>query len=391
MKLNRFLSPDVAESAAPVAEAAPALPASQDPKKSGIASLRAQLSAIAPAPEAPTPSAPEPIAPPAKPISTPDKSTPKEANTSKEPSTKPGTTPVDEVEDFTKNLTSKSQARFNELANKRGEAIAAEKLKAAKLLTPELEAEFESHKKTNAELLAELRQFGIERSPEYKAKFVERPAQIKTALSEIAKTYELPEGEIMAAVQARDRKKLNGLLESVGIIDRNEAAQLVLELQKIEADRAAVTKDPETAIKLLQEERDKEVKAHVEKLRTDRREALTKEIVPLVLDKECSELGLFEGEQGEALKADLSKSITGLNDIDLESMAPKDRAAMVASALVSKPLSIALKSAQARIVELEGRLSQYDSVKPSLGGRAPVKTPTDKPKSFLERAKAGEI
>lgn len=373
MKIARLLSPDILESVALVVEETPV------PEKSGINSLRSQIM------EAHQPKAVEPLkvevvdSPevPELPIEEPVKA--KDA------------TPTDNPDEYTKTLSKKSQARFLEMMEKRAAALSDEKMKSVKQITPEFEKEYEGLKKTKEELSAQIRQLDVERSPEFRQKFVERPEAIKEQLSEIASTYDISKDELFNAINGgkATRAKLNEMLLSVGIIDQNQAAQLVIELQKIESDKAVVIKDSQTALKLLQEQRQNEGKAYVEKLVASRREALLKDAP--IIENEIKEIGLFQGEQGEALKADIMSSIGKLNDADLERMSPKDRAALITSAFMSKPLFNELKTARERIKDLEGKLSSFDKSKPALGGRAPAKVVKEETRTFLERARAGEI
>lgn len=367
-------------------QAAPAVPApgsaSPEGKKFGLDTIRKEIA---------QPPAPEVVTAPAKPATTPKPEAGKIATPAAEvPASE---APAATTEDFLKNMTPKSQARFLELAKKEGEKLAAEQFKKAELLTPEVKSKLETYEKTNAELLTELRKAGIERSPEFINKFIERPKAIEAQLRDIAKTYDIAEDAFISAAKGGKptRQKLNEQLLAVGIVDQNEAAQLVIELQKIETDRAVVVQDLELAQKTMEEKRKSDTDSYVKELMEKRRTALDKDVMPTI-DKELKEVGVFEGEQGEALREDILKTIRNLNDSDLERMSPADRAALITSALASKPLFSGLKTAHARIKELEGKLAKYEQSTPGVGGGTIARTPAAaSQKTFIERAKAGEI
>lgn len=366
--------------APPVAES-PATPAAP---KFGLDSIRQQIAAAPENAPSPVPVVPEAKTPPASPEA-------------KKPVADTPTTPpvelADDVAEFEKTLTKPaSKTRFAEMAAKRADALLAEKLKTIRQITPEHDQEVTTLKENNLKLEATLRQLDVERSPEFIERFVERPKIIREALSDIAKTYDIPEVELFNAISGgkASRGKLNEILESVGTIDRSDAASKILELQKIESDRSVVTKDAEASLKALTEKRQNDSKAYVEKLLTDRRTALTSDTIP-ILEKELEEIGLFSGDESASEKAEIMSSIAKYNDIDLERLSPKDRAAMIASAFISKPLFAANKVKDARIAELEERLSKYDSATPKLGGPASPKTPTEILKSFIQRGRAGEL
>jgi hypothetical protein len=387
MIIPRLLSPDVALADAPAATPPP------EPQF-GLDVMRKELNIQRVVPEPakrPTERSPEmtPENPTGKPAEPRKEAIAKPTEPSKETLKEPNA--PDDPEAFMNSLSGKSKARFVELANKYGEKVAEEKMKSAKLLTPEIEAKMTDYEKKNAELLTELRQLGVERSPEYMQKFVERPKAIKSDLESIAKAYDIPVDRLFSAIEKGDRKQLNEMLEAVGIIDRADTAQKILELQKIDSDRALAMKDTEATIKVLQDKRNSEVKDYVTKLVTERKTTLEKEVLPIIIDKECAELKLFDGDEGTKLRTEITAAIQKLNEQDLERMTAKDRAAMVASAFISKPLYLKVQSLSARIAELEGQLAKYDKAKPLVGGSTPNKTPVAEEKTFLQRARAGEI
>jgi len=390
-KLLKLMNADGGDGGGTATLEAPA--ATSAAPKMGIDSLRQQLSQP-PAPEVPVAkaAAKAPVAPAvekaAPPVNDPATSKTSATSAAPEPS---------EIEVFEKGLSKGSQQRFRELAGKlaksEAEKLVEERIKTIKPLTPELETEFETTKKQRDEYLTKLREVDVFNDPVYKQKFVERPAAIKQSLGEIAKTYEISEAALFKAIDGgrATRGELNTLLESVGVIDRAQAASEILELQAIEQDRAKVASDFEASKKVLNETREGQIKAYVEKLVSDRKEAFTKQTLPAI-EKEASEIGLFDGEEGTALKSQIFESAGKLNEQDLERMSHTDRAALITSAFLSKPLANQVKTLKARVAELESKLADEDAGTPTIGGgRPPGTPPPEKPKSFMERLRAGEV
>lgn len=296
---------------------------------------------------------------------------------------------VDEADEFLKGSTPKTQDRFmrlvDERANKKAEALAAERLKTVEQVTPELKGKFEALEARAKSLESELRQYGVERSPEYMDKFVERPKAIRAEISEIAKTYDVPETELLAAIDGgkEKRKDLNSLLDSIGIIDRSVAANLIAEYEKIQKDKGAVMGDPATAQKVLDEKRLAQTKAYVEKIVGERAtagESILKEVVT-----EYPEI--FEGEEGTAFKTQLADDIKKASGFDLERLTPQDRAKLLSRAALADPLKKLTVSQASRISELEAQLAKYDGATPAVGGRSSAGAEPEKPLTFEERLK----
>lgn len=294
---------------------------------------------------------------------------------------------VDEVEDYLKSVTPKSKDRFNELAEKKAEAKFQEKLKTIKQLTPDFEEKLTAAESRRIELENEIKQVAVERSPEYKAKFVDRPKSIKASLSEFAKTWEIPESELLSAVEGgKDtRRQLNTLLETIGSMDRADVTELAREYQKIQDDRTKVLSDHELASKLLMQKRNEDTKAGIEKLIATRSTALKESIIPQV-EKEYG--SIFQGEDGEKLKTNLLASVEHLNACDLENMKPEDRAAMVACAFMARPAIEKLNTALARITELEEKLAKADAGAPVIGGRSTSTQAEEKQKNSFQKMRS---
>lgn len=338
--------------------------------------------------------APEVKAPEVKTVVPPEKKTEPVAKTT--PAGDVVVPAPEEDEKFLKEMAPGTRNRFNEVLKRQLSKELENKMKDVKQITPEIETEISTYKKTNEELLTELRKVGIERSPEYLTKYVERPKAIKESLTELVKPYSIDGRDIFNLIDAgtpEARLKLNELLENVGRVDTAEAVAFIREYQELQKGKVAIQKDQDTAIKLLSENRDKETKAYVEKLVTDRRTALTKDVLPIV-EQESDSL-IFQGEDGQTLKAGLMDSIRKTNDIDLERMPPKDRAAMIASAFLAKPYYNAYVAEKARTADLTKKLQAYEQAEPGLGGRASEagtsESDEDKASTFTDRLRRGKL
>lgn len=289
-----------------------------------------------------------------------------------------------EADEFLKNASPKTQKRFVELAEEKAEAKYQERLKTLKLLTPEVEENLIAAEKRAQDAEAVVRQTNIEQSPEYKTKFVDRPKAIRSELSAFAKTWEIPETDLINAVEGGkdSRRQLNTLLESIGTMDRADVTELAREFQKIHEDKKAVLTDFDLAQKLLEEKRFNETKAGVEKLIAMRSESLRNTVLPQ-MEKEYAPV--FEGEEGAALKTKVIGHIEKLNGCNLETMTPADRATMVTCAFMAQPLLKILVASKARVAELEAKLSQADAIVPNLGGRSTGSPPEENPKGAFQR------
>lgn len=356
---------------APVVPVVPTTP----PAENAFTKMRGTLAGTTPEPKAV--SKVEPVAP--------AKETPPVTSQTTPAEVKPATPAPTEAEEFLKTASTKTQERFLKLANERAEALYQEKLKTTKLLTPEVEEKLTAAEKRAADMETELRQSSIERSPEYKTKFIERPKAILTQLADFAKTWEIASTDLISAIEGgrepESRRKLNTLLSSIGDMDRADVTELAREFQKIQEDKKAVLSDFTTAQKLLDEKRFNETKTAVEKLVAMRSESLKTTVIPQ-MEKEYS--SLFEGEDGVALKTTIVGHIEKLNGCNLETMSPGDRAAMVTCAFLAQPLMKSLAASKARVAELEAKLAMEDDIPPALGGRSNGTPPEEKPKGFFQ-------
>jgi hypothetical protein len=350
--------------------AAPVVPV---PEQSEMAKMRAKLTPpiVKPEPVAKAPVVDKEV-PPAKEaaVPTPKVETPAAKTT--------------EADEFLKTASPKTQERFVKLANERAEALFQERLKTTKLLTPDVEEKLTLAERRAQEMETELRQSNIERSPEYKAKFVEQPKAIRTKLGEYAKTWNIPEESLINAVEGgrENRRQLSEVLSSIDEIDRDDVRQLARDYWKIQEDRTQVLSDFDTAQKLLDQKRLNETKAAVEKLVSGRVEAFKSTVLPQ-MEKEYG--AIFEGDEGTALKTTVIGHIEKLNGSNLETMAPADRAAMISCAFLAQPLLKTLAARNERIAELESKLAKEDGVTPTVGGRLSSAPPEEKPKGAFER------
>jgi hypothetical protein len=353
---------------------APVVPVPATPAPSAFSKMRTELKAP---PAANVDAAPAKEMPPAKEVP-PAKETPSAKVEAVVPVVKPS-----EADDFLKSASPKTQKRFVELAEERGKALYDERMKTVKLLTPDVEEKLTAAEKRAQDMEAELRQSNIERSPEYKAKFVEQPKAIRTRLAEYAKTWNIAEATLVDAVEAgRDnRRQLSEVLSSIDEIDRDDVRQLARDYWKIQEDKKAVLSDFETAQKLLEEKRFNETKTAVEKLVASRVTAFKTVVLPQ-MEKEYAPL--FEGDEGTSLKTTIIGHIEKLNQASLETMSPGDRAAMISCAFLAQPLLKTLATRNARIAELEAKLAKEDDAVPVVGGRSHGTPSEEKPKGFFE-------
>lgn len=301
----------------------------------------------------------------------------------------------DDVKEFLKGVTPKTANRFNDLLARKSkeeavslaETIVAERLKTAKILNPESEAKYALLEKTNIELLSELRKVGVERSPEYQAKFVEGPKQLKESMASILKVYDINEGEFFSALSnptaKENRLKLNELIDSAGKLDSAELADQVRRYAQLEKERAVVSADPELAIQALQKEHESRTKAFVEKLQSERKAALPNIISSV--EKDGSEW--FATEDGKKFKSDILPMIEDLNGRDLEVAAPAVRAQLITAAALAKPFYNAFVASRNENTELKAKLAKYEKGVPLLGGRgADTQVQTEEPKSIFASA-----
>lgn len=302
---------------------------------------------------------------------------------------------LDETEKFLKGVTPKTANRFNELLNKKSdekaktlaETIVAERLKTAKILNPETEAKLTGLEKTNTELLAELRKVGVERSPEYLAKFVEGPKVLKNEIGGILDVYGVNKGEFFAALadpmKPENRLKLNELIDSVGKLDSAELAEKTRQLTSLEKQKTIVTADPELAIEALKKDHEARTKAFVDNLQASRKAAL-----PTVLanaEKEGQEW--FATQDGAKFKTELMPMIEQINSADLEAADPAVRAQIITAAAMTKPLYQSFVSRGKEITELKAKLAKYEKGTPSIGGRSADTAPVaEEPTSVFSTA-----
>lgn len=289
-----------------------------------------------------------------------------------------------EADEFLKSASPKTQDRFVKLANERAEALYQERIKTIKILTPEVEERITSAERRAQEMDVELSQSNIERSSEYKTKFIEQPKQIRGKLAEYAKTWNIPEESLVNAVEAgrENRRQLSEVLSSIDEIDRDDVRQLARDYWKIQEDKKQVLSDFDTAQKLLDQRRTTEMKAAVEKLVSNRSESFKSTVLPQ-MEKEYGTL--FEGDEGAALKSTVVGHIEKLNGSNLETMAPADRAAMISCAFLAQPLLKTLATRNERIAELEAQLAKEDGGVPAVGGRSNGTPPEEKPRGAFER------
>lgn len=368
-------------------------------KPSGIAAMRAELASRnqpQAAPIVPLPGKELEATNPAK-TESPAKEAPKAKEVTSAPKVETPSTengPLsDEAKEYLRGVTKPSGDRFMVVARKEAEKMVEKRIaeELAKLPKPDPTI---AEKMTKAEeravkLEAELQRVAIERSDKFKEEFVERPAAIHVALAELAKTYDIPTTELFAAIDSgkEGRRKVSELLETVGIVDRVEAAQLVKEYETIQQNKTKVLSDHEAALKLLEGNRTEQTKAYVQKLIADRGEALKTTVIP---DIEKQYGFAFEGDSGIELKSQIMANIEKLNASDLERMEHADRAAMVSCAFMARPLADALKVSQVRVQELETQLAEFDKGTPSIGGQSIGTAKEEEPKGFIARFRAGK-
>lgn len=411
MKSLRLYSPDAAVATADAPEVLTTASTQQPPAKEvpklGVDIIREQMAKDFPKPDVQPAAKPAPDAA-KKPTTTDVKKAPETAkpalNPASDANAKPApevktTAPVPkEVDDFVNNLSEKSKSRFLELSNARAETLVAERMKAAKILTPEIEQEHGSLKKTVETLTNELRQVGVERSPEYMTKFVERPKAIEARLTAIAKMASLPETELVQAMRndnsPEGRRALNELLSQIGPMDVAEVSRLVQEHHQIDSDRAGVNADLELAAKTINQRRTEQTQEYVRKLTEERVTTMEKAVLPACL-KELEANGIFEGDEGAAERTEFLAAVNKANTANLEKLPPQERAELIASARMSLPLWNQNKTLRERNAELEERLAKYDDVQqPTNDGKKPIqKAPntTEKPATFMERLRAGQV
>lgn len=378
----------------PATEVAPVIPAAEP--QLGMDKIRAEIAKKnTPATSTVTANIPkvEKVAPAGKAVPLPTSA----------PSTAPEAQPAltqdegplsDEAKEYVKGATKPSADRFMVVARKEAaklaEKMVAEKLASQPKIDPSIEEKATKASARAAELEAELRQVAIERSPEFKEKFIERPKAIRSQLSEIAKTYEISPDELISTVEGgkESRRRLNELIETVGTVDRVEAAQLARELVSIQDDRTKVLSDHETALRLLEGRKTEQTKAFVQKLLAERADALKSRVLPEI---EKTYSVLFEGDEGQKLKSTVVGAIEKLNASDLERMNAPERAAMISCAFMAQPQAELIKRQATRISELESQLTAVDEVNPSLGGPSKDTVQEEKPMSFLEKLRAGKL
>lgn len=300
----------------------------------------------------------------------------------------------DEAKDYVKGVTKPTADRFMIVAKKEAEKMferrMAEEISKLPKPDPSIAEEAAKIKVRASELETELKKVAIERTPEFKEQFVERPKAIRSALIDIAKSYEIPERELFSAIEGgkEGRKRLNELLETVGIVDRVEAAQLAKELSSINDKRSEVLSDHEMALKLLEGNQTEKTKAYVQKLISDRSETLKTRTLPLI-EKEYGIV--FDGEEGQELKNAIFSKAETLNSQDLETMPHHDRAALISAAFMAQPLLKAVQARDARIADLETQLSSYDEITPPLGGSGTTTTKEEEPKGFIAKFRSGKL
>ncbi len=152
---------------------------------------------------------------------------------------------VNPVEEFRKNISPKSQNRFKEMVDE-GVRIGVEEFKKnAKLVTPEFEEKLTAAEQRAMAHEAELKQVAIERSPEFKTQFVERPKALEQQLRKLAQVHEIGEEDLMSAIRGGEKteRELDTILSSMGIIGSQKVAKLALEYQDIDAKKALVLAD----------------------------------------------------------------------------------------------------------------------------------------------------
>lgn len=279
--------------------------------------------------------------------------------------------PDPEVTEFLKSTTPKTQNRFNELVNKRVEPLATEKAKAlaeemfkaraAELQPdPKITQELEQAKKERDDLIVEFRKLGVEKSPEFRARFVERPKAIKAELATILADADIenPDAFIASLDKVTDKgvkKKINETLSELGPLYQAEANNLLGELLKIEKDRESVTVNPELALKVIEQEKQGQVKAFVERLGKERAEALGRTIPVLKTEIPL----LFEGDDGKAFEQDFVAKTQDLDKTDLEALPANVRSQLIGSALMAKPLIAKVNALTKERDELRAEVDAY--------------------------------
>jgi hypothetical protein len=363
-------TPVAAPVTTPPVVAAPAAPAAAKPAETAFSRMKTE---IGKPPVSKPPVITQKTVPPVEPV----KVVPPVKDAPVVPAVTPPAAKASEADEFLKSASPKTQKRFVDLAEERAEAKFQERMKSVKLLTPEIEEKLTAAEKRGTEMETELRQSAIERSPEFKAKFIEQPKAIRAKLGDYAKTWGIPEETLINAVEAgrENRRQLSEVLSSIDEIDRDDVRQLTRDYWKIQEDRKLVLSDFDMAQKKLDEHRLNETKTAVEKLMSVRSEAM-KTVVANDFEKTCGHL--FTGEDGKELKAKMIAQMEFLQSCNWETMKPQDRALMAASALSFRPIMEANTRLQERIAELEAKLSKEDAVVPALGGRA-TGAPADEP------------
>lgn len=282
---------------------------------------------------------------------------------------------VDEVEEFRKSASPKTQNRFNVMLEEAKRREIEKLQQEGQLITPEFKEKLTAAEQRAQAYEMELKQVAIERSPEYRAQFVDKPKQLEEQLRKMAAVHEIDENDLISAIRGGEKteRHLDTILGSMGIIGSQKVAKLAVELQDLEAKKALVLADSELAIKTLNEKRVNETKTAVERLVNARSEVLKNEVMPEILE---TYKAAFEGE-GAALKSTVLDFVEKLNTWDMEAMVPKDRATMAFCACLAQPLlkqvqsrDAAIAEHVARIAELEEKLSAQDNATPKVGGRA---------------------
>lgn len=310
---------------------------------------------------------------PAKPVVEPEK--PKTPTDKVEPvkaPEKPVVAPANEIEDFEKTLKPGSRERFNVLTTQKAEKMFEEFKKTLPQTKADDLPEYKAVTEERDRLQKELIKYNVENDPAYKAKFVDKPNELRASLTTILDTYGIEQGAFFKALSnptdKASRVQMNTMLEEVGIVDRVEAADAVRQLIGIQKEQALVQNDSQTALKVLQEENTRRNREYATRLISSRQAALD----PIINNLQAEAAAFFTGEDGEKQKIEIEANLRKANTLDLEALRPEDRVKMLTNAYLAAPLNAKLVSVTAERDELRAKLDKYEKGAPGIGGPANI-------------------
>lgn len=329
--------------------------------------------------------------PPAKPVvAPPDTAKPDGKVEHVKVPDKPVPAPTEDIAKFEEALKPGSRERFNVLSTQKAEKMFEEFKKTLPQTKADDLPEYKAVTEERDRLQKELIKYSVENDPAYKAKFIDKPNELRANLTTILDTYGIEQGAFFKALSnptdKASRVQMNTMLEEVGIVDRVEAADAVRQLIANAKELQLVQSDSQTALKVLQEEGTRRNREYAERLISSRQAALD----PILNNLQTEAAAFFSGEDGDAQKADIAANLRKMNTLDLEALRPDDRVKMLTNAYLARPLNAKLVSVTAERDELRAKLDKYEKGAPGIGGPANIPGKIDDEEKPLIESVFGE-